>query len=180
MSKPVEPGAEVKSTPATRVKIFPAVALVPFSTTLKLLTATTTEKLLLDPVALPPVRVAVITELPVLEMVTEVVRTPLTKFAVVPPPDENVHPLQERSTVPVKLLTVLPAEFFAVIVIEKEVPCVCCVMVLMAKLATLLPTAKLLKAVMAFACTPVLVAVALSVGRVQVQVGLQLSALATT
>jgi hypothetical protein len=67
---------------------------------------------LLVPVSVEPVFVAVIVhEFAPGETVTDCgVRTPLTKAAVVPLPAVSVHPVALRSTVPVKLVTVLLSE----------------------------------------------------------------------
>ena len=91
-------------------------------------------KLLLVPASVPPVLVAVIVKVPLLEMETErLASTPLVKFAVVPLPDDKV-PVDVISTVPVKLVTVLLLASWAVIVaILNALPAACVLMLEIAK-----------------------------------------------
>src|SRR5437016_2062482 len=70
----------------------------------------------LFPVAVPPVSVTVMVQLPEFESVMLVVRTPLVKLALVPLPEEMVQPLLVICAVPVKFVAVLPSPFLAVMV----------------------------------------------------------------
>src|SRR5215210_4601381 len=94
----------LKLVPAVCVAMFPP----PAASTRKLFRAPgLTVKLLLVPVWLPAVFVAVIVKEPVLEIVTaRDASTPAVKAGVVPPPEESV-PVELRSAVPVKPVTVL-------------------------------------------------------------------------
>ena len=82
-------------------------------------------KLLLVPVSDPPVRVAVIVKLPVLEIVTLCeARTPELKAAVVPLPEDSI-PVEVMFTVPVKPVTVLLLVSCAVTLMLNALPAVC-------------------------------------------------------
>ena len=84
-----------------------------------------TEKLLLVPFSVPPVRVAVIAKLPVFVIVTATeASTPLLNDAVVPPPWLSV-PLEVISAVPANDVTVLPFTSLAVSFILNGTVAVC-------------------------------------------------------